>query len=116
MRGPTRIIERINTSLEKPFNFSEELPDILHQAVKRLETSNQTDDIQLVTAYCAARLIYSNGQSSGVVENLTTEEFLRRTEDPDTGEIIICRHHHKTGPQGVAQIVIDKTTDQIMES
>ena len=30
---------------------------------------------------CAAKLIYSNGQRSGVVENLTIDEFIKRTEE-----------------------------------
>ena len=113
----TKISDEIGLT-EEPDDFldNEKLHGLLHRAVKRLETSNQTEDIKLVTAYCAAKLIYGNGQRSGVVENLTTEEFLNRVEDPTTGEIIIKCHHHKTGAQGIAQVVIKKSTDELMGS
>jgi len=116
-RHSSRVIDELGLT-EEPHEFldSKELFAKLQEAIKRLETSNQTEDIKLVTAYCAARIVYSNSQRSGVVENLTTEEFLNRKEDPETGEIIITCHHHKTGPQGVANIVIDKSTDQVMDS
>ena len=116
-RHSTKITDEIGL-VEEPHEFldSEEVLVKLHQALKRLETSNQINDIKIVTAYLAASFIYDNGQSSGVVENLTTEEFLARKEDPVTGEMVIYCHHHKTGPQGIAEVVINKTVEQLMES
>lgn len=76
----------------------------------------KTDDIELVMAYCAAKLVYGNSQWSGLVKNLTTNEFLKRREDPVTEEIVMSCHHYKTGPQGAAKIAMNKSTEEILES
>ena len=86
----------------------------LQQAIDSLTTVYQSDNAAFLTAYCAARLIYGNGQRSGVVENLTMDEFQKRTEGEDNKTIITC-HEHKTGPQGAADLVMDKEDDELLE-
>ena len=85
------------------------------QVLKKLNTAKQNlkqaifspTDIQLVTAYAAALIVYKNGQRSGVVQNLTMEEFAMRRSAKQNFVIISCINH-KTGPQGRAKLVVDQ--------
>ena len=86
----------------------------LQDAIDNLRRGYQSEYAALLTAYCAAKLIYCNGQRSGVVENLTMEEFLKRTEVDENKTVITC-HEHKTGPQGAADLVITKDIDDLLE-
>jgi len=70
--------------------------------------------VNLLTAYCAAKVVYENGQRSGVVENLTVNEFFKRVES-EKGDVVISCHHHKTGPQGVALPVVNKAINELLE-
>lgn len=98
--------------IEEPNNFldNNDVIQKLECAIKRLETRMKTEDVILLTAYCAAKIVYTNGQRSGVIENVTVQEFMNRTENEDGMTIITCKHH-KTGPQGAARLVLTKTTD-----
>ena len=74
-----------------------------HNPIQKLNGKN---DIKLITAYAAAKIIYTNSQRSGVIQNLTIEEYELRIFCDD--ECVIPCTHHKTGPQGWAQLVVTK--------
>ena len=74
-----------------------------HNITQRLTTR---DDIKLVTAYAAVKIIYTNSQRSGIIQNLTIEEYEMRTFCDD--QYAIPCTHHMTGPQGQAQLVVTK--------
>ena len=70
---------------------------------------------KIFTAYAAACIIYGNGQRSGVVTNLRIIEFIERQPcDYDTDEVVIPCLHHKTGPQGIAQLVVTRELEQTL--
>ena len=48
------------------------------------------------------------------MENLTIDEFLKRTEGDKNKTVITC-HEHKTGPQGAADLMIAKDIDDLLE-
>jgi len=70
---------------------------------------------KVLTAYAAACLLYSNGQRSGVITNLRIIEFNQRQPgDYDTDEVVINCLHHKTGPQGIAHLVVTRDHEQLL--
>ena len=70
---------------------------------------------KIVTAYVAACIVYGNGQRSGVVTNLRIVEFNQRQPcDHDTNEVVINCLHHKTGPQGIAHLVVTRDIEQLL--
>ena len=46
------------------------------------------------------------------MENLTIDEFINRTEGEEDKKVITC-HEHKTGLQGVVDLVITKDNDDL---
>ena len=76
-------------------------------AILNLASSFNTQDAKLLTAYVASMILYENGQRSGVIENLTITEFSKRMHKFYEGQerVIIPCLNHKTGPQGIAQLV-----------
>ena len=112
----TKVVEEIPFTEEPDDLFDNEDVNVrLQQAIKNLETGNRAEDENFLTAYCAAKIVYSNGQRPGVIENVTTEEFLRRHEH-QSGKMVITCQHHKTGVQGAAQLVVDKFTDELLDT
>jgi len=70
---------------------------------------------KIFTAYAAACIIYGNGQRSGVITNLRIIEFIQRHScDYDSDEVVIPCLHHKTGPQGIAQLVVTRDLEQVL--
>ena len=72
----------------------------------------------MITAYAAAATIYGNGQRSGVITNLTIEEFEMREESysEECGDVVVIPCvHHKTGSQGLAYLVISEEIDDIIQ-
>ena len=80
----------------------------MNLAKKELQEGNYNKTVvDIITAYAAALVLYGNGQRSGVVTNLRIEEFMKRQPcDNDTDEVIIPCLNHKTGPQGIARLVV----------
>ena len=76
--------------------------------------------VRILTAYAAACILYGNGQRSGVITSLRIAEFNQRqpcdydTTDYDTDEVIIPCLHHKTGPQGIARLVVTRDIEQLL--
>ena len=66
-----------------------------------------------MTAYSAAVVLYGNGQRSGVITNLTIGEFEMREEGEHELVVIPCVHH-KTGTQGLAQLVISEDIEDLL--
>ena len=58
-------------------------------------------------------ILYYNGQRSGVIENVTVEEFTRRIENEE-GMVVMTCMQHKTSTQGPAHLVFNKTTDELL--
>ena len=70
---------------------------------------------KILTAYAAACILYGNSQRSGVITNLRIIEFNGRQPcDCDSDEVIIPCLHHKTGPQGIAHLVVTRDIEQIL--
>jgi len=70
---------------------------------------------KILTAYAAACLLYSNGQRSGVITNLRIIEFSQRQPcDYDTDKVVINCLHHKTGPQGIAHLVVTSDHEHLL--
>ncbi|XP_065906802.1 uncharacterized protein [Dysidea avara] len=70
---------------------------------------------KILTAYAAACVVYGNGQRSGVVTNLRIVEFNQRQPcDHDTDKVVINCLHHKTGPQGIAHLVVTRDIEQLL--
>ena len=70
---------------------------------------------KILTAYAAAHIVYGNGQRSGVITNLRIIEFNQRQPcDYDTDAVVINCLHHKTGPQGIAHLVVTRNVEQIL--
>jgi len=93
-----------------------QVQDKLHEARTKLgEGEFDKPAAKILTAYVAACLIYSNGQRSGVVTNLRIREFNQRQPcDYDTDEVLINCLHHKTGPQGIAHLVVTRNDEQLL--
>ena len=94
--------------ISDPYDFleSREVKTRLEKAKDSLkEEEIDISDVKLLTAYAAAKIVYTNSQRSGVIKNLTIEEFEARNIVNNQG-IIYCTNH-KTGPQGRARLVVD---------
>lgn len=63
--------------------------------------------MELVTPYAAALIVYKSGQRSGVIQNLTMEEFKMRKSAGKNFVVISCINH-KTDVQGWAKLVVDQ--------
>ena len=98
-----------------PITFLErsDIINEVQESIRSLKKSFDISDIKIVTAYGAALLLYGNCQRSGVVQNLTTEEFQQRETTSD-GMVVISCLNHKTGAQGRAILVISPSTEQIL--
>ena len=71
--------------------------------------------VDIITAYAAALVLYGNGQCSGLVTNLRIEEFMKRQPcDNDMDEVIIPCLNHKTGPQGIARLVVTHEVEKLL--
>ena len=73
----------------------------------------------MITAYVAAVTIYGNGQRSGVITNLTIEEYEMREESysEECGDVVVVIPcvHYKTGSQGLAYLVIMEEIDDMIQ-
>ena len=85
-------------------------------AVLNLAASFNANDVRLLTAYAASMILYENSQRSGMIENLTVEEFLARVHKvyKEKERVIIPCVNHKTGPQGVAQLVTSLEGEELL--
>jgi len=63
-----------------PYDFLENSDVLYHLRKAKTNDNEEKDprDAKLLTAYAAACIIYKNGQRSGVVQNLTIEEFIKQ--------------------------------------
>lgn len=113
-RHSLNIIQKL-PSVNNPLNFLENpLVNLkIQHAIACLKTSFDIKDVKLLTAFAAAVLIYRNCQRSGVVQNLTIQEFDQRQAAGHEKLIVSCINH-KTGPQGRAQLVITKQAEHII--
>jgi len=59
-------------------------------------------------------VLYGNGQRSGVITNLTIEEYNMR-EEADDGLVVIPCLKHKTAAQKLAMLVITEEIEEILE-
>ena len=109
-----RVIHNLpNTSNAVTFLENPEVVDRVNECIKSLKRSFHLSDIKFLTAYAAAILLYGNCQRSGVIQNLTTEEFNQREHTSDGMCVISCLNH-KTGPQGRAILVIPPSGESIL--
>ena len=88
----------------------------MNLARKELQEGNYNKTaVDIITAYAAALLLYGNGQRSGVVTNLRIEEFIKRQPcDNDIDKVIIPCLNHKTGPQGIARLVVTREVETLL--
>ena len=102
-----KMSKKVKTTSD-PYKFvnSKDTRDKLKIAAHNLQYTFERLDVQLVTAYAAAIMVYKNSQRSGVITNLTYKEYQMKKEK-GTKYIIECTNH-KTGPQGWAKLVINK--------
>ena len=113
-RHSLNIIQKL-PSVSNPLNFLEN-PTVnlkVQHAIACLKVSFDIKDVKLLTAFAAAVLIYRNCQRSGVVQNLTIDEFDHRQQAIQDKLIVSCINH-KTGPQGRAQLVITNQAECIL--
>ena len=97
------------------FTQNQEICMRIKSTIKTLNNSYEDTEynrIKLLIAYAAALIIYENCQRSGVVTNLTIEEFENR-QRADNGMTVISCLNHKTGPQGRAQLVVSESTEHL---
>jgi len=92
-----------------------ELKEKVQNAIHNLTQTFFSDDAKLLTAYCAALLLYNNSQRSGVIENTTIAEY-KAIVPGDSNRFVINCHNHKTGPQGVARLVMEKPVYHLLEN
>ena len=85
-------------------------------AILNLGSSFDSKEVKILTAYAACLLRYGNSQRSGVVENLTVNEFSQRQRKLHDNEerIVIPCLNHKTGPQGIAQLVVTVEGEELL--
>lgn len=102
-----------HTSNPITFLDNSEVIKQVQECKESLKTSFDLADIKFLTAYGAALLLYGNCQRSGVIQNLTLEEFEQR-EHTNEGMTVISCLNHKTGPQGRAILVISPSTEKIL--
>ena len=97
-----------HTTNPKHFLKSEEVKLKLLYAKENISKGvYDTHGMKLMTAFAAAILLYKSGQRSGVIENLTVDEFKLRRDDVLQKKIIIPCVHHKTGRKGCAKLVVN---------
>ena len=113
-----RVINELpSTADPSKFLQSEEVAIRINNTIASLETSYKDTDyikIKLLIAFAAALIIYENCQRPGVVTNLKISEFKDRKTTND-GMVVVPCLHHKTGPQGMAQLVISKSTEALLK-
>ena len=107
------------SAISHPFKFleDEELSIRIQNTIASLQKSYEDtsyNKIKLLIAFAAALILYENCQRSGVVTNLTTAEFENR-QVANNGMIVVFCLNHKTGPQGMAQLVISKSTEELLK-
>ena len=109
-----RVVHNIPNTPD-PITFLEnaEVVDKVHECMASLKKSFHLYDIKFLTAYAAALLLYGNCQRSGVIQNLTTDEFDNREHTSD-GMVVISCLNHKTGPQGRAILVTAPSGESIL--
>ena len=92
--------------MDDPCNMlkSKQLKAKIKDCIVNLKRSFDEDDAKLLTAYCTAQIVYRNLQRSGVIENVKVEEYLKKGEK--YGSPVIQCLHHKTGSDGLAQLVL----------
>ena len=85
-------------------------------AILNLGLSFHSRDIKLLTAFATSTLLYKNSQRPGVIQNLTMKEFSQRQHIEYNNEqrVVLPCVNHKTGPQGVAQLVSTLEGEQIL--
>ena len=85
-------------------------------AILYLALSFDSKDVELLTAYAACLLLYKNSQRSGVIENLTLKDFSQRQQKLHNNEerVVIPCLNHKTGPQGIAQLVTTAEGEELL--
>ena len=102
-----------NTANPITFLESSEVIDKVHESIKLFKKSFHLSDIKLLTAYGVAMLLYGNCQRSGVVQNMTVEEFEQR-ENTSDGMVVVSCLNHKTGLQGRVILVISPSTESTL--
>ena len=78
--------EKVKT-MSDPYKFinSKDTRDKLKMAAHNLQYTFERQDVQLVTAYAAAIIVYKNSQRSGVITNLTYKEYqMKKEKAPST--------------------------------
>ena len=102
--------------IEDPYELirGKKMLKTIKSAVANLRKGFNRCDAKLLTAYCAAQIIYQNSQRSGVIENVTIEEYNNRIQNEKEKVVITCAEH-KTGTQGAAQLVIDRKSEMLLE-
>ena len=109
-RGIKLNSEVAHTTSPNLFLMDKEVKRKVSMATEKIRAGGfDTTDVKLLTAYAAALLVYKNSQRSGVVDNLTMEEFeLKRENHHDKDKTVITCVHHKTGAAGGAKLVVKK--------
>ena len=104
------------TKTASEFLKSTRLRARVDSAILNLGSSFDSKDVKILTAYAACLLRYGNSQRSGVVENLTVNEFLQRQRKLHDNEerIVIPCLNHKTRPQGIAQLVVTVEGEELL--
>ena len=86
----------------------------VEQAILNLKKSYDKSNAKLLTAYCAAHILFPNTQRSGVIKNVKVQEFHQRYTNEKGKRVVQCADH-KTGPEGPAQLVLNKSKDHLLE-
>lgn len=77
------------------------------------------NELKVVLAYLAAHIIYLNGQRPGVVQRMTTEEWMQRVtvenDDGDDEWVIHILDHKTTGAFGPAKVAVSSDICALME-
>ena len=104
------------TKAASVFLYNVHLQAKVNCAMLNLAASFNAKDVRLLTAYAASMILYQNSQRSGVIENLTIEEFSARVHKvyKEKERVIIPCVNHKTGPQGIAQLVTTLEGEEVL--
>lgn len=102
------------TEITSNFLNNKHLMGKVELAILNLGATFESADIKLLTAYAASILLYKNSQRSGVIQNLTLKEFSQRRYIKSEGKVVIPCVNHKTGPQGMAQLVATTEAEEIL--
>ena len=77
------------------------------------------NELKVVLAYLAAHIIYLNGQRPGVVQRMTTDEWMQRVtvenDDGDDEWVIHVLDHKTTGAFGAAKVAVSSEICALME-